>query len=150
MRWWRADGAGLLVASCHPRVTLLACVPKFTPRRARPILFVPQVTSHPWIDAPSRLPPVALDYSCAAAAAAAATSTTLTVTGPTWGAALPPMWSLFIPPNASAGGVYGDAVPDRPDGAGAGGGTGAAAGGGTATGACSRCKRGGRGGVERF
>lgn len=37
--------------------------------------------------------------------------------GPTWGAALPPMWSLFIPPNASSVGVYGNAVPDRPPGA---------------------------------
>ncbi|CBN75035.1 conserved unknown protein [Ectocarpus siliculosus] len=47
---------------------------------------------------------------------------------PTWGAALPPMWSLFIPPNASSVGVYGDAVPDRPDGGGdAGGGAAAAA-----------------------
>eukprot|EP00752_Nemacystus_decipiens_P010525 g9373.t1 len=35
---------------------------------------------------------------------------------PTWAAALPPMWSLFIPPNASSVGVYGDDVPDRPDG----------------------------------
>lgn len=35
--------------------------------------------------------------------------------GSTWDAALPPMWSLFIPPNASTVGVYGDTVPDRPD-----------------------------------
>lgn len=37
-------------------------------------------------------------------------------TGPTWDASLPPMWSLFIPPNASSVGVYGDVIPDRPPG----------------------------------
>lgn len=36
--------------------------------------------------------------------------------GPTWDASLPPMWSLFIPPNASSVGVYGDVIPDRPPG----------------------------------